>query len=118
MPVQPSYPGIYIQELPSSAHTITGVPTNIAVFIGYTHPFKTLKFNTPVELFSFTDYEQNFGGLFNAAPFLSDIAYAVYQFFLNGGSHAYVVGLGPKLSQTFGDQIEAASVDPVQMQTQ
>jgi uncharacterized protein len=41
MPVTVSYPGIYILELPSSTHTITAAPTNIAVFIGYTHPLKT-----------------------------------------------------------------------------
>ena len=41
MPVTTSYPGIYIQELPSSAHSIAAAPTNIAVFIGYTHPLKT-----------------------------------------------------------------------------
>ena len=31
MPVQTSYPGIYIEELPSSAHTITAAPTSITV---------------------------------------------------------------------------------------
>jgi hypothetical protein len=42
MPITPTYPGIYIQEIPSAVHTITAAPTNIAVFIGYTHPFKTI----------------------------------------------------------------------------
>ena len=41
MPVTPTYPGVYIEELPSSTHTITAAPTSVTVFIGYTHPFKT-----------------------------------------------------------------------------
>src|SRR5437762_1653055 len=64
MPVTLSYPGLYIEELPSSAHTITAAPTSIAVFIGYTHPFKTLKFGEAVRVFNFTEYERNFGGLY------------------------------------------------------
>ena len=99
MPVTPTYPGIYIEELPSSAHTITASPTSIAVFIGYTHPFKTQVFGKPIELFSFADYETWFGGFFanavydGAANNFGSIAHAVNQFFLNGGSICHVVGL-------------------------
>src|SRR5207249_424985 len=53
MPVTLSYPGIYIEELPSSAHTITAAPTSITVFTGYTHPYKTRSPGQPVRLFSF-----------------------------------------------------------------
>src|SRR5258708_37501168 len=34
MPVQTSYPGVYSEEIPSGVHTITGVATSIAAFIG------------------------------------------------------------------------------------
>ena len=34
MPISPTYPGVYIDELTSSVHTITGVPTSIAAFVG------------------------------------------------------------------------------------
>ncbi len=34
MPVAVSYPGVYIEELPSGVRTITGVATSIAAFIG------------------------------------------------------------------------------------
>ncbi len=97
MPVTLSYPGLYIEELPSSAHTITAAPTSIAVFIGYTHPFKTLKFGEAVRVFNFTEYERNFGGLYANGRVDNFVAYAVQQFFLNGGSDAYVVGVEPKL---------------------
>jgi uncharacterized protein len=93
MPVNPTYPGIYIEELPSSTHTITPAPTSVAVFIGYTHPYKTQNFNQPVAIFSFSDYQRAFGGLYHNAWLDSNVAYAVQQFFLNGGSEAYVFGL-------------------------
>ena len=35
MPVAPTYPGVYIEEVPSGVHTITGVSTSIAAFVGY-----------------------------------------------------------------------------------
>jgi phage tail sheath protein FI len=92
-----SYPGIYIQELPLSAHTITPAPTSIAAFVGYAHPWKTspANFNTAIQLFSFSDYEANFGGLYTSGMISSDLARAVYEFFLNGGTNAYVVALQP-----------------------
>ena len=46
-------------------------------------------------MFSFTDYEREFGGLFVSDIFDSTLAYSVNQFFLNGGTNAYVVGLQP-----------------------
>ena len=35
MPVALSYPGVYIEEVPSGVRTITGVATSIALFIGW-----------------------------------------------------------------------------------
>ena len=63
MPVHVSYPGIYLEELPSSARTIVAAPTSVAVFVGYTHPYKTRSFGKPMRLFSFADYERAFGVL-------------------------------------------------------
>lgn len=103
MPVSPTYPGVYIQELPSSAHTITAAPTSIAVFIGYVHPYRgncatNETWGQAVQIFSFTEYEREFGGLFRSSDIDCALPYAVQQFFLNGGSVAYVVGLQPKRS--------------------
>ena len=103
MPVTTSYPGIYIQELPSSAHSIAAAPTNIAVFVGYTHPLKTSRSiaGIPQQIFGFTDYQRAFGGFLRSTLYSSnsgyfgDMAVAVNQFFLNGGTEAYVVGLLP-----------------------
>jgi hypothetical protein len=96
MPLSYSYPGIYIQELPLSTHTITPAPTSITAFVGYTHPWKTATFKTAIQLFSFSDYETYFGGLYTSGYFDNDVAQAVYAFFLNGGNNAYVVGLQPE----------------------
>jgi phage tail sheath protein FI len=99
MPIKPTYPGIYIQELPSSAHSITAAPTSITVFVGYTHPFKTQNWGKAIQIFSPTDYEREFGGFFSSKIFDNDsanfgsVAHAVNQFFLNGGGIAYVIGL-------------------------
>jgi hypothetical protein len=108
MPVTTSYPGIYIQEAPATSHTIVAAPTNIAVFIGYTHPLKTpaANRNKAVQIFSFSDYQAQFGGFVRSGAFANayglapkltgafgDMAQAVNQFFLNGGTNAYVVSL-------------------------
>jgi phage tail sheath protein FI len=93
MTIATSWPGVYIQELPSLNHSIQPAPTSIAVFVGYTHPFRTLTYNTAIPLFSFADYQTNFGGFFSS-PWLPDyVGHAVFQFFNNNGPMCYVVGL-------------------------
>jgi len=98
MAVTPSYPGIYVEELPNLSHSVTAAPTSVTVFVGYSHPFKTPpgNFGKPVEIFSFGDYIANFGGFFDLDPWLPDyLGNAVFQFFANGGSDAWVVALKP-----------------------
>src|SRR5437870_3177673 len=34
MPVTPTYPGVYIEELPSAVRTIVGVSTSVTAFVG------------------------------------------------------------------------------------
>ena len=93
MPISPTYPGVYVEELPSVSHSVTPAPTSVTAFVGYTHPLKTTTFNQAVQLFSFADYQASFGGFFSH-PLLPDyMGQAVSQFFLNGGSTAWVVGL-------------------------
>lgn len=116
MAVTTSYPGVYIQELPSLVHAITPAPTSVAVFVGYTHPFATPPANylTAIQLFSFADYQANFGGFFYS-PWLPDyVGQAVYQFFLNGGQTCYVVGLPAKEYYENGQPIPP-SLGPVEV---
>ncbi len=94
--VQVSYPGVYIQELSSGVRTIVGVSTSIAAFVDF---FPSGPFGKAVPVFSFADFERQFGGLDN----LSESSYAIQQFFLNGGSQAYVVRISstdPKYAAT------------------
>jgi hypothetical protein len=84
MPVTPTYPGVYIEELPSPVHSIAGVATSIAAFVGYTASGID---NRAQQIFSFSDYERMYGGL----EADSELSYAVQQFYSNGGSQAYIV---------------------------
>jgi len=84
MPTQPTYPGVYIEEIPSGVRTITGVATSIAAFIGF---FKRGPMNGAVQIFNLGDFEREFGGL----DLLSEASYAIQQFFLNGGTQAHVI---------------------------
>ncbi len=56
----------------------------MAAFVDY---FKCGLVNKPVRVLSFGDFEREFGGL-DAA---SEASYAIQQFFLNGGTEAWVV---------------------------
>jgi phage tail sheath protein FI len=84
MPITPTYPGVYIEELPSGVHTITGVATSIAAFVDF---FAQGPLDQAVQVLSPGDFGRQFGGLDSR----SEASYAIQQFFLNGGSQAYVV---------------------------
>jgi phage tail sheath protein FI len=88
MPVVVTYPGVYIEEIPSGAHTITGVATSITAFMGraFMGPVATDLDGGPMTIFSFADYQRYFGGLSRDYP----MSYAVQDFFLNGGSQAVI----------------------------
>lgn len=84
MPATLTYPGVYVEEIPSGVHTITGVATSITAFIGQAD-------RGPVDeafvINSFGDFERNFGGL----SLHSTMSFAVRDFYLNGGSKAVIV---------------------------
>src|SRR5262245_64557621 len=86
MPVTPTFPGVYIEEVPSGVRTITGVATSITAFIGAAPRGPV---NEPITINNFGDYERVFGGLSLA----SAMSYAVRDFYLNGGSQAIIVRL-------------------------
>ncbi len=86
MAVTTTYPGVYIQELPSGARAIAGVSTSIGAFVGKA---RRGPINRAVRCQGWADYERSFGGLVAG----SDMSYGVRQFFLNGGSECHVVRL-------------------------
>ncbi len=81
-----TYPGVYIEEIESAVHTITGVATSIAAFAGWA-PMGPTTSATLVQ--SYSDYENQFGGLDPR----SYLGYSVNQFFANGGQQAYIIRL-------------------------
>src|SRR5687767_2771454 len=84
MPAELSYPGVYVEEIPSGVRTITGVATSVAALAGWAP-------RGPVDhaghIMSWTDYDRIFGGLHRD----SDMSFAVSQFFAGGGRSAYVI---------------------------
>jgi len=86
MPSALSYPGVYVEEIPSGVRTITGVATSITAFLGKTRRGPT---DDPITITSFSDYERLFGGLHRDFT----LSYAVRDFFMNGGGQAIIVRL-------------------------
>src|SRR6188472_910437 len=86
MPVQYTYPGVYVEEISSGVRTITGVATSIAAFIGRARRGPV---DTAVTITSFADFERRFGGHWSPSP----MSIAVRDFYTNGGSQAVIVRL-------------------------
>lgn len=80
----PTYPGVYVEEVSSGVRPITVASTSTAAFIGVTEKGSLAEAK---RIFNFTQFQTYYGG------FLSNsyLAHAVYQFFNNGGSIAYIV---------------------------
>jgi uncharacterized protein len=86
MPSALTYPGVYVEEIPSGVRTITGVATSITAFIGRARRGPV---NQALTINSFGDFETIYGGLWDS----SSLGFAVRDFFLNGGSQAVIVRL-------------------------
>ncbi len=84
MPVTPTYPGVYIEEIPSGVRTIVGVATSITAFIGRARRGPV---NDPTRVQSYAEYGRKFGALWKE----STMGYAVQHYFLNGGTDALIV---------------------------
>ncbi|NOZ51795.1 MAG: phage tail sheath family protein [Gammaproteobacteria bacterium] len=86
MPITTTYPGVYIEEVPSGVRTIVGVATSITAIIGRAVRGPVNKAKT---INSYADYERIFGGL----ALSSAMSFAVRDFYLNGGGQAVIVRL-------------------------
>jgi uncharacterized protein len=106
MPPTFSYPGVYVEELPSGVHTITGVATSIAAFIGWAPQGPVDK---AVLVESWSDYVRQFGGLSSG----NYLGYAVNQFFGNGGQQAYIIRLVTTTGDTSGATVMAATASSI-----
>jgi Bacteriophage tail sheath protein len=86
MPSSPTYPGVYVQEVPSGVRTITGVSTSIGMFIG---PAKQGPMFKPVRCANYSAFRNTFGE--DTSEGL--LPHYVRLFFLNGGTDCYVLRL-------------------------
>jgi len=96
MTTSPTYPGVYVEELPPSGIPISGVDTSIALIMGRTIQGPV---NLPIQCRSYADYESKF----SSDTSLSEMAYQVRQFFRNGGSKCYVMRLVNESQATSDD---------------
>ena len=83
MPVTPTYPGVYVQEVPSGVRTIAGVSTSVGMFIGAS---KKGPMFSPVRCVNYSAFRDKFGEDSSAGS----LAQYVKLFFLNGGTDCYV----------------------------
>ena len=86
MPAALTYPGVYVEEIPSGVRTITGVATSITALIGRA---KRGAVSSATVINSFADYEREFGGLWLD----SSMSFAARDFFANGGQKGVIVRL-------------------------
>jgi phage tail sheath protein FI len=84
MPPTLTFPGVYIEEVPSGVRPITGVATSITAFIG-----RALRgpVDEAIVITSYADFERIYGGLWLE----SNLGYAVQDFYRNGGSTAIII---------------------------
>ncbi len=88
-------PGVYVEEFDSGAQPMEGVGTSTAGFIGLAErgPIS----GVPQLVTNFADFKRTYGGYLSATEFgeYRFLAYAVEQFFLNGGARCFVSRVAP-----------------------
>ncbi len=84
MPSNLTYPGVYIEEIPSGVRTITGVSTSVTAFVG-----RALKGpdDKAILIHNFIDFQRIYGGLWKE----SYLGHVVEQYFSNGGKDALII---------------------------
>lgn len=108
-------PGVYVEEFESGAKPLEGVSTSTAGFIGLAArgPVSGL----PLLITSPADFSRAFGTYLSESAFGSYryLAYAVNQFFMNGGSRCYVMRVAPedaKVAAGGGEVLSVAAKNP------
>jgi len=109
MSVPLTYPGVYIEEVPSGVRSITGVATSITAFVGSALRGEE---DEPTLVQSFAAYTRAFGDLSRSHP----MGFAVNQFFRNGGRDALIVrvtsaGVAATMSADTLDLVAASAGD-------
>jgi phage tail sheath protein FI len=104
-----TWPGVYVEEVPSAMQPIAGVGTSTAAFIGVSADIAAANMPTnaagtaytqaaaltPVAINSWMEFTQNFGAIQAANQYL---AQAVFGFFNNGGTRCWVIRISATLT--------------------
>ena len=85
-----STPGIYVEELATGAHSIEGVGTSTAAFLGVA-PNPDARLHEAYAVNNWSQFVKEYGGPGLAS---TPLAQAVFGFFDNGGSRCYIVNIG------------------------
>ena len=80
----PTYPGVYVEEVACGVRPIAAAGTSTAAFVGLAEMGPD---DEALKVTSWTEYQRNFGSFIKDA-YLSQ---AVFQYFNNGGSECYIV---------------------------
>ena len=101
-------PGVYVNEIASGVRPIAGVSTSTTAFIGR---FERGTVDKAIRITSWGQFEKTYGGL----HLDSATSYAVNQYFLNGGSIAYIIrvvgGTGVKSSLIINDDTTTQAIE-------
>src|SRR3989440_2693512 len=106
MPVQVSYPGVYIDEQLSGAHAITPVSTSVTAFIGMA---RRGRLGTPTRVTNLTQFQTIYG----SDASMGELVPQVGQFFLNGGSNAWIMRIADANAHPAAVTLNNEAGDPV-----
>lgn len=97
-------PGVYVEEFDSGAQPLEGASTSTAGFIGLTR--RGAIEGLPLLITSIAEFQREFGSYLSENAFgnYRYLAYAIDQFFTNGGSRCYVMRVAPSDAKAAANQ--------------
>lgn len=89
-------PGVYVEEFESGGKPMEGVGTSTAGFIGLAQRGPVM--GLPQLVTNFADFKRKYGGYLSENEFgeYRFLAYAVENFFINGGSRCFISRVAPR----------------------
>lgn len=102
----PLTPGIYVKEVATGPRPIGAVGTSTAAFIGVAPAAKAFV-DQVVPCNNWTEFQARFCG---DATRSTDLALAVFGYFMNGGGRCYVLNLGSDKAPLVGDAVKRSGL--------
>jgi phage tail sheath protein FI len=102
----PLTPGIYVKEVATGPRPIGAVGTSTAAFIGIT-PDPKASLNEAVPCNNWTEFQARFCA--DAAK-STDLALAVFGYFMNGGGRCFVLNVGSDKASLVGDAVKRSGL--------